>query len=102
MTSALRLMLLLAAVMCVVPHLVAQSLPIDIEGYYGFAASPSTDSVRGPLLDYGAIPNYGGGVNVRWMPQLSTLVSATSAVPNVRIIDVPNAPDFFTVGTART
>jgi hypothetical protein len=82
--------------------LVAQPVKIDVEGYYGLAQSPNVDGYRAPQLDYRTRAMYGGGVNVRWIPQLSTLFTASTAEPSLRLIGDPAFEDFPTVGQART
>jgi outer membrane protein W len=80
----------------------AQPLPVDVEGFVGFAASPGVDSFLAPQLDYRTIATYGVGVNLRWTTQFSTDISVSSAKPGLRILDASIFGGFQAPGTVRT
>ncbi len=80
-----------------------QPLQIDVEGFYGISQSAtSVSGILDPNLDYRSAAYYGGGVNLRWTALLSTLVSAASVKPGLRLTGLPEAEDFPFVGTVRT
>ena len=76
---------------------------IDVEGFYGVPESAtSAISAVDPHLDFRSVAYYGGGVNLRWSSAFSTVVSAASMNPGVRLTGFAAAGDFPFVGTART
>ena len=81
----------------------AEPVRIDVEAFYGISQSASSVSgILDPNLDYRSAAYYGGGVNVRWTSQFSTLVSAASVEPGLRLTGLSEAEDFPFVGTVRT
>jgi outer membrane protein W len=87
---------------CTAASVVAQPAKIDVEGFYGFASTTGVDGSHSPLLDYRSIANYGGGVNLRWMPQFSTSLTVSTANPSLRLGNSSEFADFLTFGTVRT
>jgi hypothetical protein len=100
---AWRGLVLTAIVLGSAAALCGEPIRIDVEGFYGVPESAtSADDAIAPHFDYRSVAYYGGGVNLRWLPELSTLVSAASLEPGVRLTGFAPAGDYPYVGTVRT
>ena len=98
-----RRLALAVACVCATVALRGEPVQIDLEGFYGVPVSGTSEgSAVDPHLDYHLVSYYGGGINLRWAAQFSTLVSASSVEPGVRLTGRPEAGDFPYVGTVRT
>ncbi len=81
----------------------AEPVHVDVEAFYGISQSAtSVSGILDPNLDYRSAAYYGGGVNLRWTSHFSTLISAASVEPGLRLTGLSEAEDFPFVGTVRT